>query len=330
MLSWKLILCAALLAVTATAQKPDVVIDDGAVLVDEAAANDYAPAPEGDYATDYAAAPTAGDYDVDYAAAAPATGDYAEDYTYAAAPGTGDYDYVAEAAAAPTVAPVVKPTAAAPAAAPTAPKPLTIGALVASVCPGIGDILAGPNFTTLVSLLERDEIANTVINPPKGVVVIAAPTNAAFEPVIKAVGAAAIANNTIIGEILANHIAVAANASASTATALSGETLSFWTMMNGIVGGNPAPTPASIAGLAATSKDGVITDNGGVPEAGKVVGAASCGATGPFAFAVDQVLLPTKYAIKPTVAAPAPAPSSAGFKASAAFAAVAGAVALVM
>jgi hypothetical protein len=79
---------------------------------------------------------------------------------------------------------------------------------------------------------------------------------------------------------------------------LSGETLSFWTMMNGIVG-NPAPTPASIAGLAATSKDGVITDNGGVPEAGKVVGAASCGATGPFAFAVDQVLLPAKYAIRP-------------------------------
>jgi hypothetical protein len=321
MLSWKIVLFAALLAV-ATAQ-PSMVVDDEALVVDETVTGDYAAdAPSADYApTDYVAA----DYAADYAAA-PSAGDYVD---YVDETATGDYAADAPAAG-PTVGPIVQPAATpatAPAAAPTAPKPLTIGALVDSLCPDIADILAGPNFTTLMDLAAREEIANREISLPKGVPVLVAPTNAAFTPVIEAVGADAIADNNLIFEILANHMAVATNASASTATALSGETLSFWTMMGG-VGGNPAPTPASIAGLKANSVDGVITDNGGVPQAGKVVGAASCGAGGPYAFAVDTVMLPSKYDL-PTVAAPAPAPSAA-FKASAAFAAVAGAVALVM
>ncbi|KAL4542179.1 hypothetical protein Ndes2526B_g06659 [Nannochloris sp. 'desiccata'] len=148
---------------------------------------------------------------------------------------------------------------AAPASAPTpapAPTPkLTIGALVGSVCPDISAVLGGDDFSTLFEFLTDPEIAATEITLPEGVVVVAAPTNDAFKKLIAAVGPAAAANKTIVTEILANHIATATAASDTTATALSGETMGFWTEMGG-VGGNMAPVPTGIAALV-DDKNGV-------------------------------------------------------------------------
>jgi uncharacterized surface protein with fasciclin (FAS1) repeats len=206
--------------------------------------------------------------------------------------------------------------AAAPAPAPSAPKPLTIGALIGAVCPDIADVLAGPNFSTLTSLVSDPVIAKAEITLPKGVVVLAAPTNDAFAKFIAAVGPVAAANKTILIEVLANHIATAGAASDSSAKALSGETMGFWTEMGG-AGGNPSPVPTGIAALVASNKGGVITDTP-VDEMAKIVGAVGCGAQNQYAFGIDRVLAPAKYDPKPTPApgaAPSPAPlppSSAG------------------
>ncbi|KAG7670246.1 hypothetical protein Ndes2526B_g06657 [Nannochloris sp. 'desiccata'] len=202
---------------------------------------------------------------------------------------------------------VFLPDAAAPAPGPDpAPAPTpTIGGLVGAACQGIKDVLAAENFSILAGLLTDPEIAATEITLPEGVVVIAAPTNAAFETLIAAVGPAAAANKTILTEILANHIATAAKASDTTATALSGETMGFWTEMGG-VGGNMAPVPTGIAAIAA-SKTGIISDTP-VDELAKVLGAITCTAEGQYAFGIDTVLVPEKYTPKP---APAPTPGPA-------------------
>ncbi|KAH7619678.1 hypothetical protein NADE_006509 [Nannochloris sp. 'desiccata'] len=222
---------------------------------------------------------------------------------------------------------------AAPASAPTpapAPTPkLTIGALVGSVCPDISAVLGGDDFSTLFEFLTDPEIAATEITLPEGVVVVAAPTNDAFKKLIAAVGPAAAANKTIVTEILANHIATATAASDTTATALSGETMGFWTEMGG-VGGNMAPVPTGIAALV-DDKNGVITDTP-VDEMAKVVAGVACAAEGQYAFAIDTVLVPEKYTPKPAPgpgAAPAPAPSAAGV-ASMGFAAVAAVAAAML
>ena len=193
----------------------------------------------------------------------------------------------------------------APGPAPT-PTKVTIGSLIGSVCPGIKNVLADSNFSTLVKFVSDPDIANTEITIPKGTVVIAAPTNAAFATYIGSVNAELLANKTVIAEILANHIAVAAAPSDDTATTLYGETMGFWTEMGG-VGGNMAPTPTGIAALAATSKNGVITDSP-ADEMAKVVGSVACAAEGQYAFGIDTVLVPAKYDPAPV---PAPAPGVA-------------------
>ena len=329
-LSWKFVLCVALLAAVATAQvtidpsgvavdaTEEEVVDYEEIEVDYEIVEDY-DVVEGDY--DYV-----GEEEVDYDAA---EGDY--DY---AGEGEGDYDYAGEVATGPTAEPtgILPISAAVPGPAPT-PK-LTIGALVGAVCPGIGEVLAGDNFSTLLGFLTDPEIAATEITLPEGVVVVAAPTNSAFEKFIAAVGPAAVADKAIVTEVLANHIATAANASESFATTLSGDQMGFWTLMGG-AGGNPAPTPTGIAALVASNKDGVISDTP-VDELAKVAGGVACTAEGQYAFAIDTVLVPEKYTPKPAAvpasapaSAPAPAPS-AGFKASAAFAAIIGTAAVLL
>jgi uncharacterized surface protein with fasciclin (FAS1) repeats len=338
MFSWKFVLCAALLATIATAQKSpspsppaDIAIDDGATV-----GGDYnSMAPAGDY--NYAP----GDYN-DYAAGAPGAGDYSEDPTYAgdytAAAPVGDYSVDYAPAPGPGAAgpAVVKPTSIPSAAPATAPAPaptngkMTIGALVSSVCPDIANVIAGPNFSTLAGLIKDPVVANTEITLPKGAVVLVAPTNAAFTSYLAAVGPTVAANKTVVAQILANHIATAASSANSTATALSGETLSFWTEMGG-VGGNDSPVPTGIAALTASNKGGLVTD-ADASEMAKISASVPCTAQNQYAFAVDSVLAPKAYEIMapaaaPMAAAPGPAPSS-GFKASA-FAAV-GAVAFLM
>jgi large subunit ribosomal protein L40e len=112
---------------------------------------------------------------------------------------------------------------------PTAkPAPLTLGALMGATCTDIMDVLASEDFSTLASLISDPEIAAKQLPDINGTVVIAAPTNTAFTALLSAVGADFTANKTAVFEVLANHIAIASSANATTATALSGEQLNFW------------------------------------------------------------------------------------------------------
>ncbi len=218
--------------------------------------------------------------------------------------------------------------ASAPAPAPSAPTP-TIGGLVGAICPAISDVISGPNFSTLLGLLTDPQIAATEINLPKGLIVVAAPTNAAFASYLASVSPSVASNKTALATILANHIATATAASDSTAKALSGETMGFFTKMDATV----PSTPTSIASVAAT-KTGMLTSEPAGSMTNVVGAVSSCSADGQIAFGVDQVLPPAGFLPTPAPApgpAPAPKPApvpappapSAGFKASAAFAVVA-------
>jgi len=226
----------------------------------------------------------------------------------------------------------------APADGPVPAPALTIGGLVDATCPDIKDVIASENFSTLRGFLFDAEIAGTEIDLPEGVVVIAAPTNDAFEEFLSKLDPEVAANKTIVTEILANHIATAETASESFGTTLGGAQMGFWTMMGG-VGGNEAPVPTEIAELASSSENGVITDSDPVDEMANVAAAVDCADDGQYAFAIDTVLVPEKYTPEPAPAPvpasgtspePAPAPSSAAGVASMGFAAVIAVVAAML
>jgi uncharacterized surface protein with fasciclin (FAS1) repeats len=181
-----------------------------------------------------------------------------------------------------------------PTPGPSVAPPFTIGGLVGAACAGIKNVLSGPNFSTLAGLLADPDISGTDINLPKGVLVIAAPTNAAFTSYIASVGPAVAANKTAVAEILANHIAVANSASDSTAAALGGENLAFWAS----VAGSSVPVSTSIAAIAA-GKSGIITD-ADYNQMANVLGAVTCIAEGQYAFGIDTVLVPAEYEPSPT------------------------------
>jgi large subunit ribosomal protein L40e len=110
---------------------------------------------------------------------------------------------------------------------------LTLGSLLGSTCSDIAALLASEEFSILAGLVSDPEIASKELPSVTGTVVLAAPTNAAFTSLLSTVGAGFTDNKTRVFEVLANHIALASSAKAETATALSGEKLSFWKQMSG-------------------------------------------------------------------------------------------------
>jgi hypothetical protein len=315
MFSWKFILCAALLATVATAETGDYVAGSGGGDAPPPTAGEMGMGGGDMYA----------DYEVYDLADAPGSGDYSE-----AVASSGDYaqppapEEAPPAAKTPAASKPVKPTGAL-APAPATGK-LTIGSLIGSVCPDIAGVLSGANFSSLAGLIADPEIAKTEITLPEGVVVIAAPTNTALLNFLSAVGPTVASNKTLLATVLANHIAVATDTAATSAKALSRDTLSFWTEMGG--SGSPAPLPATIADLVASNgKNGVITDAASDALV-KISGAVKCPTQNQYAFVVDTVIVPAKFERAEEAAAPKPAPSSA-FVASA-FAAVGAIAALMM
>lgn len=210
--------------------------------------------------------------------------------------------------------PAAAPT---PAPAPETPITTTIGGLVSIACPAIQDVLATPNFSILLGLLTMPDVAATEITIPPGEIFIAAPTNAAFQALLSKLDPKLAENATVVVDLLANHIGVAASTTTvGPATALSGAPINFWRAPAGA-----APTAISLEALADDATNGAITD--GDSNIAKVAAAVPCAAEGQYAFGIDKVLVPAAYeaALAPAAApapapapttAPAPAPSSAG------------------
>ena len=162
---------------------------------------------------------------------------------------------------------------------------------------------------------------------PPGELVIVAPEDSAFTSLLAELSAAGIdysalvANQSMVVGLLAEHVAVASSTAATTATTLSGNTLTFVT--NGVAG--------SIETLVQAGKGSIV--DGGSLTAPNVNAAIQC--TGFVLFSVDSVLVPKQYAsaLKPASApavAPSPAPAPKSSAAAVGLSAVAALAAIVL
>ncbi len=103
----------------------------------------------------------------------------------------------------------------------------TIGQL--PFCTPAKDILAGENYTTLSAALAaaKDVVIGDI---PAGKLIVVAPDNDAFAAVLKQLDLTAeelLADTDLLANVLAVHVAIAADDSAEYATAISGDKLNF-------------------------------------------------------------------------------------------------------
>ena len=230
------------------------------------------------------------------------------------------------------IAPVAMAPGMAPMAGPAAP--LTLGAVVDSLCPAILEALdRHPILGAAVAA-----VADTPVTIPAGMqVLLAAPSDAAFTAVLQKLGITAeqlLADKATLLDVLTQHIGVFATDAATTATALSNDTLSF--MLNGAA----ASVAAIDAAIKAGPTDATVMDSDSL-ESPTIDGVTICEDLGQHLIEIDEVILPKAVedmimaaaapAIAPVVEelpalAPASAASSLTFGAAAA---VAAAVALL-
>ena len=182
----------------------------------------------------------------------------------------------------------------------------TIGQL--PFCTPAKDILAGENYTTLSAALAaaKDVVIGDI---PAGKLIVVAPDNAAFAAVLKQLdltGEELLADTDLLANVLAVHVAIAADDSAEFATAISGDKLNF-----------------ELAGKPATLADVVAAE--APVEEGEAEGEAEAAADGlsikgptndvevskpVTCVGGDQVYFPSSGVLLPTAApAPGPAPS---------------------
>ena len=234
---------------------------------------------------------------------------------------------IAPVAIAPGMAPGMAPMAG-PAA------PLTLGAVVDSLCPAILEALdRHPILGAAVAA-----VADTPVTIPAGMqVLLAAPSDAAFTAVLQKLGITAeqlLADKATLLDVLTQHIGVFATDAATTATAMSNDTLSF--MLNGAA----ASVAAIDAAIKAGPTDATVMDSDSL-ESPTIDGVTICEDLGQHLIEIDEVILPKAVedmimaaaapAIAPVVEElPALAPASAATSATfGAAAAVAAAVALL-
>jgi hypothetical protein len=166
----------------------------------------------------------------------------------------------------------------------------TIGQL--PFCTPAKDVLAGENFTTLSAALAaaKDVVIGDV---PAGKLIVVAPDNDAFAAVLKQLDLTAeelLADTDLLANVLAVHVAIAADDSAESATAISGDKLNF----------ELAGKPATLADVVAAA-DG-LSINGPTNDV-EVSKPLTC-------VGGDQVYFPSSGVLLPTAApAPGPAPS---------------------
>ena len=172
----------------------------------------------------------------------------------------------------------------------------TIGQL--PFCTPAKDVLAGENFTTLSAALAalKDFPIGDI---PAGKLIVVAPDNDAFAAVLKQLDLTAeelLADTDLLANVLAVHVAIAADDSAESATAISGDKLNFE------LAGKPATLADVVAAADGLSIHGPMV-SGGPTNNVQVSKPLTC-------VGGDQVYFPSSGVLLPTAApAPGPAPS---------------------
>lgn len=193
------------------------------------------------------------------------------------------------------------PSAQAQAPTPVGPTSMTIGQLtnILMACSGVQQ--AASSLTILTGLLGVVKDVNVTV--PPGEIVVVAPVDSAFTSLLLKIGIAQAdlaTNMTLVASLLREHVAVAPSGASTTATTLTGNTLTFKT--NGVA----APIDALV-----TAGKGSIVDSGSLTTPNVSV-SIQCGASGPFVFGVDTVLVPKQFAsLLATASIPAAAPTPA-------------------
>ena len=226
-----------------------------------------------------------------------------------------------------------------PSAAATIPTgAMTIGQLSAAMiaaCPDLQAYYAADDFSTFLTL---GAIASgETLYVPEGDIVAFTPTNDAFNNLLAtgAVSASDSTNATLVGALLAQHVASVAGSTATSGVLLNGGSVEFQ------VGGVVSSLEAALAAAPTGTAQVVIMDPAGGMAEATIVSSASCMDTGIYAVGIADVLYAPAAAMAPVpapapapapvpVAAPAPAPSSATAFFSGAAAAMAVAVAALV
>lgn len=211
---------------------------------------------------------------------------------------------------APGEAPAMAPSMA-PSMAPTGP--ITIGEAVAGLCPNITDALK--NYTILTEAVNA--VANTTIDIPAGMqLVLAAPTDAAFEALLSKLNvspAALLANKDLLLSVLEKHISVLPSEAGTSATTLSSDAMDF------LVNNATTPLMDLLDSVMAGAKNAAlkVTNSTSLPQ---VLSAAGCPGMGQYLLGIDEVIAPDGLisespamapSMEPTVAPVAPAEAPA-------------------
>jgi hypothetical protein len=239
---------------------------------------------------------------------------------------------VAAAAPRAAAAPAAKPSAA---AVPTGQFPVAgnvtfaeLSAATVEACPeaaGFYDNAESGNFTSYLSAGILSLAYS--LDLPAGALVVLAPSDAAFAAALAsgALTQAQLADPEVAGELIAQHVGVAAGGDAPSAAIANVEP----DAMEFFVGGAPASAAAVgdavVAGGAGAGAEVRLASTG---QRARVLTVGGCPEAGLFVASVDTLLLPKKYAAAAAAAAPASgaAAAAAGGLAAAALALVAAAL----
>jgi hypothetical protein len=219
---------------------------------------------------------------------------------------------VAAASPRAAAAPAAKPSAAVPAGQFPVAGNITFAELSAATveaCPeaaGFYDNAESGNFTSYLSAGILSLAYS--LDLPAGALVVLAPSDAAFAAALAsgALTQAQLADPAVAGELIAQHVGVAAGGDAPSAAIANAEP----DAMEFFVGGAPA-SPAAVCDAVVAGGAGAEVGLASSGQRARVLTVGGCPEAGLFVASVDTLLLPKKYAAAAAAAAGTPASRAA-------------------